>query len=306
MVVGDTLTVPVDPLSGRPVVRRTDVDEEQPAKPAKPEPHVPAKAPGWNISPQLPNEDNEPGKVRYRPQQGPVRVNQVDFNQVRQGALSDCYFLAPLSAIDAKHPTLLDDSIGVSPDGSSADYQFFVKGPDGAPKAVRIEVNLSLPMKGGEAVYGTSDDPRNITIGLYEKAFARFKGGTYDAIGQKGSVMDALYSLTGVKPRSIYVKDVDAETLWKGLMADNAKPMVANSTHGLSYADEKDGLVSGHTYSVLTCFERDGKRFVRLYNPIVEKVWKHDADPQPNATGTFSMPFEEFRRVFGLIGVLDL
>lgn len=192
-----------------------------------------------------------------------------------QGALGDCYLLAPLSALAWTRPELLRYTLG------DTDTITFLP----TEGEVAITLTEKVPVIGAavQPIYARSPLPGEGWPGVYEKAWAKWKSGT---AGDKpdyrviigGSPASALEELAGLP---VTREDIDPLSLTA--LFDTIKdrsdpdgrataPMVA-WTHAsaedaptpVSYSDTN--VVANHAYTVLG-WERVGTaRFVLLRNP---------------------------------------
>jgi hypothetical protein len=127
----------------------------------------------------------------------------ADGRTVQQGGLADCYFIAAMNAVGMANPQFLRESIVYDATTGMYKCRFFEEaGWDantGRPKTqeVWIEVDGYLPTKGDSDDAAYADDNSSTKWGaLYEKAYARWKGG-YNVMGDGGYGSKAMEEMTG-------------------------------------------------------------------------------------------------------------
>ncbi len=243
--------------------------------------------------------------VRYQRLRGALYVDGPSFDDVQQGGLGDCYFLASLVAVAHLDPKHVRDAITDHGDGTYT-VRFFAKSKDG-PSAVHVTVDGELPFNSETKAleYGSARHRGELWVGVIEKAFAQWKG-TYTRLDQGGWADEPLYALTGQE--SVWVERLQAEKsayLWKQLRAatKDGRPMVTGTFDqsrkktAPSREYEDLGLQPGHAYALLEAFESGGQRFVRLRDPHGTAEYGH-GKRDGALDGQFVIPFEEWLRTF--------
>lgn len=238
--------------------------------------------------------------VRYGAVSGDLFVGGATVNDVMQGELGDCYFLAAVAATLNTNPTAITDLIRDNGDGTYS-VRFFGQG--NAQQTVTVDRQLPLNVDTDELAYGRSRQRGELWLAILEKAYATWKG-SYQKI-DGGDAGDALRELTGRAARSVDdVSEVPADTLW-GLLERNAaagKPICI----GTWSADDAPrsrvaeyhrlGLVEDHAYAVLGVSEQNGERFVTLRDPSGDREAGMGRDGALD--GRFTLRFAEVRRLF--------
>jgi hypothetical protein len=117
-------------------------------------------------------------------------AHAVSPNDVRQGALGDCTFLASLRALVRADPSLISKT--VTPRGAGRYAVALYKGG----KRETVEVTHVMPTTAaGAPAYAQHDtNESELWVMIMEKAYAQLRGG-YDKIG--GSNQDAIEAITG-------------------------------------------------------------------------------------------------------------
>jgi hypothetical protein len=112
-----------------------------------------------------------------------------------QRYLGDCWLLSSLAAIAQTQPQVLEGAITDLGDGTYR-VRLHRQERSGEMKAEDVRVEGSLPKTAdGRDAYAQRTDPKELWVGIIEKAFAAWKGG-YGAL-DGGVPSDALTALTG-------------------------------------------------------------------------------------------------------------
>ncbi len=199
----------------------------------------------------------------------------MNYDDVKQGAIGDCYFPAALAAtvfIDADDAIRTDLIREVKHKNGMTAY-FSVRFYDAWGEYQDIPVDADLVRKNGRATYARSADSSSSGeewwVSLVEKAYAEWHGG-YQEIGDGGWVGDVMQALTASNAtyrRLTYLSDSSVGTAIQNNIAKN-RPVAAGTygeDDGVDY--EGKGVWAYHAYSVLGAEERDGTWYVTLRNP---------------------------------------
>ncbi|HBP17125.1 MAG TPA: hypothetical protein DEA08_04920, partial [Planctomycetes bacterium] len=141
-------------------------------------------------------------KPLFKEENRQVRIAAED---VVQGSLGTCYFLAALSAIARSRPQVIQDMFYEHPDGSVSVrfYEKEVSFNDDGDDVIRfherwVRVARSVVEYFGQPIYTSSGKQHQfVWAGLAEKAFAAFKGGGYGGIAG-GWINEAFEAILGV------------------------------------------------------------------------------------------------------------
>jgi len=244
----------------------------------------------------------------------------IDLNDIKQGYLGDCYFLASVGAISHQNPDGIKRLIkeNKDKDRNVVSYTVTFKEKDSGflgtglfssgYKDVPITVDAKKFPKdkdGNETHANLPGDTdasgrQEIWPLVMEQAYAQKHGG-YEKIGKGGFPADAMSELTG--------KDSDRKTPGKYASDQLEKDLASGkgvcfSTRGKSFWEKigglfgkeaalSNGLVHNHAYTVTGVqTSEDGKKYVLLNNP-----WGQD-HPKP-------IPFDEIKENFDDIAVND-
>lgn len=182
-------------------------------------------------------------------------------DDVEQGGVGDCYFMAVLSSVAKVDPWRLKQTIVDLGDGTYA-----VKFNKGAT-AVYVRVDADLPtIGGGTLAYANFGREGSTWVALVEKAYAFFRTGAGSYKSLEAGWMDESYAALGATGRNQY-----AAAGGDALLAAIDKELAAGKsvTFAIGKAPAESGLVGGHAYMVDAVVKgADGKPVaLRLRNP---------------------------------------
>lgn len=237
----------------------------------------------------------------------------VKATDVYQGAVADCYFVAALSAVASKNPNLIREGIVDNGDGTYK-VRFFQKKDYWSREysSVWITVDGDLPAMNGTLKYArgqsTRTGGRELWPGIYEKAYAEWKGG-YNEMGEGGSSAAALEALTGSQTTYKSTEYTPADHMWDKIRKATASgEAVSAGTHGKDRDDIYQGtrLYAWHAYTVLGAREKgrgkDRKRYVKLRNP-----WGRVEPGQDGKDdGVFELTLEDFMKFYSGVNFSNL
>ena len=257
--------------------------------------------------------------------------HEIHSNDILQGSLGDCYFLAAISAI-AEHSKRLERLFLTNKYNPEGIYVLALC-IDGTWIDVVLDDTFPCQKYSKNPIFNTSISGE-LWVMLLEKAWAKVHGGYLNIVA--GLTREALGDLTGA-PAKTYFTNRKRDELWKILMDAERKHyiMCAGSdclSNGSDALIEKIGIAGSHAYSLLAVYEfeningyyrllnheeeREGKkieRIVKLRNPWGNGEWTGDwSDNSPlwnpelkealefvNADdGIFHMNYNDFCRYF--------
>lgn len=201
--------------------------------------------------------------ARYGEHDGKLVVDGVNFDDPVQGQVGDCYLVSALSALALTRPSAIRDAVRPNGDGTFT-VTFFERGSSGRSKKVELVVDATVPRRDGEPHYASGRDVTELWPVLIEKAYAAWKGSYLRIEG--GMSCNAFEALTGKKASWFPVgRDLGGDALFDKLkrLHDSKAALVVISNPWT----KKKGMSPDHAYTVLSVFERDGERFVKLRNP---------------------------------------
>ncbi|HVY60543.1 MAG TPA: C2 family cysteine protease [Planctomycetota bacterium] len=264
---------------------------------------VPGQAgPGGRVDlpdPALCKDDSGYTESRF---EGPLFVNGPTFEDVRQGAIGDCYFPATFAAIAEMKPDAIKDMIKQNPDGTFT-VRFYKNGNKSQPQNVTVDGDLYTRYS-GTPLYGTTFGNDNSTKNLemwfpiIEKAYAAWKG-SYDKIGNGGNPGTLMAETLGGWGNDFDLPGANASRVFSQIKDGATKklPMAA-----VTFGDSKKalytdtGIYPDHTYTILGTKEKDGKQFVTLRNPWGESEPGFGSDGKDD--GIFDLPLADFMKLY--------
>lgn len=249
------------------------------------------------------------GTLRYRRFHGDLFVGRVSGLDVGQGDLGDCYFLSSLVAVANLYPSFIRRAIEDHRDGTyTVTFRTRVRGRV-APVPVRVDSRFPVNARGAQ-VFGkglrNGRHGQELWPALFEKAFAAWQHG-YLSINEGGFGGAALTSLTGAASRTRTPNRYSEQRLWRILTeAERARrPLLSSTPDAAALArrtgrSDGAGLIEDHFYALLGTRVRKGKRFVRLYTPLVDFTAQVVSTPRAsdNAKRFIHVPFALYRRAF--------
>ncbi|MGY2873407.1 hypothetical protein ACVW00_000597 [Marmoricola sp. URHA0025 HA25] len=202
----------------------------------------------------------------------PADIDAATVEDINQGEIGDCWFLASIAAEMTGDPDFVRNHM-VANDNGTYTVTFYKDG-----KPVEVTVDSSVPYDGSSAelAHGDPGWGRNgpSWVAIYEKAFARFKGGYGDIEGGFGD--QGMEALTGRDADRHDSDDLSFDDIARNLR--DGTPMTAGSkqhtTGHLWWKDDKekvevgdDTVVSLHEYTVVGVDLGAHPPTVRLRNP---------------------------------------
>jgi len=182
---------------------------------------------------------------------GSLFVDGAAPEDVRQGKIGDCYFLAVLAALADTDPDLMTHHIALLGDGTFiARFAF-----DGEPEIIRM--NVTLPTIDGKLLFAKTPGGE-LWVALYERAFAeaRYHLSSYPSLnaGWPSGAFDAILDDPG---QSEWVVNIDPATDIPALLDAGYAVTLA------SRVDASSPVIGNHVYAV-TGADADG---LETYNP---------------------------------------
>lgn len=237
-------------------------------------------------------------------------------NDVRQGSIGDCYFLASLMAVANTNPGLLQKAIQKNDDGSYTVSLFseqetgmlFWKSTKLKPHNVTIFPTFPIEADGTDTAnpdanslpghaWTASTDESELWVRLIEKAYALLLG-SYSTIGKGGLSADALEVLTGERFTQRVFNDNDKvkERILE-MVGDNV-PVCVDSINISSASDDakkfalENSIVQPHAYAVISANDTN----ITVRNPHGQRNKDEGISGARNVqpTLTWAMFFELF------------
>jgi Calpain family cysteine protease len=229
-------------------------------------------------------------------QGGQLFVDGVNFDDVVQGQIANCYMVGAFSAVAQANPDTIKNAFKENADGTVT-VHFFEKQANGTMKPVDVTIDRDLPQSSwGGSLYAKSRDKQELWVGLLEKAYAQWKG-DYNKVGNGGYPGEVIASLTGKSTTYSSNKCTDANTLFRNIQAGaaNHKAMTSptfGEDSGVDYSGT--GVHAWHVYTVLGAVDEGGTKYVQLRNPWGSNEPGNDGKDD----GIFKMKIADFQKLY--------
>ncbi|MBI5546028.1 MAG: hypothetical protein HY901_19220 [Deltaproteobacteria bacterium] len=226
---------------------------------------------------------------------GELFVDGVNFDDVLQGQIANCFMVSAFSAVAYAHPEAIEQAIKDNGDGTY-DVRLFEKGPSGKWTPVSFRIDGDLPMGFGGPLYAKSRSNRELWVSLLEKAYAVEKKG-YEFVGNGGLATDVMSTLTGTRSFHYPMSTMEPGEVFSLIQESAASkcPMAAG-THGedsgINYSGT--GVHAWHCYTVLGAEVEQGVKYVLLRNPWGQVEPGNDGKND----GIFKMKLSDFVRLY--------
>jgi hypothetical protein len=191
----------------------------------------------------------------------------VTIEDVKQGALGDCYFLSALTVLGTQRV----QDVFVDFDPSVKCGAYLIKFYNGEKKMyVIVDDFFPVDCDGNWAFVKTLSGTELWPM-LIEKAYAKLHG-DYDSIAA-GKVQFALADLTGGFPEEVKLETAqnNPDNLWKKMLKNQQLGylMGAGSPENPrgDAAISENGIVQGHAYAITNVVELENERLIQLKNP---------------------------------------
>ena len=191
------------------------------------------------------------GKIEWKSPtdlfKNPVFIdNTFVIEDIRQGMLGDCWFLAAVGGILEQSRENLSVCLPMKTDFASPNYNGtleFLFYDHGVP--TKVVINDKLPVCRNQLIFASSKNNRNeFWPSLLEKAFAVFQGGYKNIVG--GNATEGLECLADMITQSVKLNDSDEKKLTE--IMEMGIACCAASNHG-SDTNKIKGIVQGHAYT---------------------------------------------------------
>jgi hypothetical protein len=181
-------------------------------------------------------------------------------NDVKQGAVGDCYYLAVLSSVAKVDPRLIRDSVVDMGDGTFA-VRFF---HDNTAEYVRVDADFATYADGSLA-YAGAGAQGSMWVAVMEKAFTIFRSGDGAYASIAGGWMSEAYRAVGAAATASY-SSASASWLIDSIRND------LKAGKSVTYAANKPGsapLIAAHAYMVDAIVTNSAGQAIgiRLRNP---------------------------------------
>ncbi|HDY65449.1 MAG TPA: hypothetical protein ENH84_04355, partial [Phycisphaerae bacterium] len=185
-----------------------------------------------------------------------VFVNGADYNDIRQGAVGDCYYVVSLSSLADTDPQIIHQMVTSLGDGTYA-VRFYRSGQE-----VYLRIDADLPVfSNGSLAYAKLSPQGELWVPIVEKAYAHFR---YN--------QNSYQSISGGWMDTVYREVSGGSTQWRytsGSIANLASYIrgYLNAGYSLtlgSYSKASSPVVGSHAYVIKSI---DANNNVLVYNP---------------------------------------
>ncbi|CAD8127631.1 unnamed protein product [Paramecium sonneborni] len=233
-------------------------------------------------------------------------------DDLQQGQLGDCYFLASISSLGNRRPDLLLETFVTRTFNPNGLYGVKLC-IDGEWKVIGMDDYI--PTWYDQAAFTRGKD-EEIWVMVIEKAWAKVFG-SYENI-EAGYPTEVLRTLTGAATKTLFTKeDKFMEELQTCIQ--NRCIMVCSTKNENKQQYKQMGLISGHAYTVLKIKDLNANtKLIKLRNPWGKEEWKGDWSNQSslwtpqqktlfkinnNNDGVFYMSITDFLKYFDDVSV---
>jgi hypothetical protein len=235
---------------------------------------------------------------------------KIELNDINQGSLGDCYFLASVAAL-TKYPNLIYNMFKTK-EINKEGYFEIIYYIDGKFQTVIIDDYLPVNKETGLIEFARPNK-NEIWVCLLEKAWAKVNGGYTNII--KGWMHQVLQTFTGFASSSFNHTGMAKEDLWNHITSALAKDCIIACSSRKDVADK--GLVNSHAYTLveINIIQSLGNKInlVKMRNTWGFKEWTGDwGDNSPlwgeeekkqvgfskKDDGIFFMTFDDFYNNF--------
>jgi len=257
------------------------------------------------------DELNADGTPKYRLERftGHLFIDGPRPDDVRQGAIGNCYFPAALAAVAAARPEIIQNMIKDNGDGTyTVKFNSANSWSGGRPVEIKVDGDLYVrsfggPIYGGSLGGSTAPDKMELWFPLIEKAYAQWKG-SYDAIGNGGVAGQVMAEVMGKSYAYENLSGTNTDRLYERIKkaADNKQPIAAG-TCGTDQAARytNTGVYANHAYSVLGVEEENGTKYVKLRNPWGQSEHGYDGKND----GFFRIEIGKFTELYRAIHIVN-
>ncbi|HEY1088283.1 MAG TPA: C2 family cysteine protease [Archangium sp.] len=257
------------------------------------------------------DEMNADGTPKFKLERftGPLFIDEPKADDVRQGAIGNCYFPAALASVAAARPDIIKNMIKDNGDGTyTVKFTPSTYGGVGRPVEIKVDGDLYArsfggPIYGGSLGGSTAPDKMELWYPLIEKAYAQWKG-SYDTIGNGGVAGKVMSEVMGKGYQYEYVSSSNKDRVYEMIKraAANKQPMAAG-TYGTTEAARytNTGVYANHAYSVLGVEEENGTKYVKIRNPWGQSEHGYDGKND----GFFRIELGKFTELYQSLHVIN-
>jgi len=189
----------------------------------------------------------------------PLFVEGPEYDDIVQGYVGDCYYLASLASLADTDPQTITQMIAPMGDGTYA-VRFF-----NGSSEVFLRIDADLPVRSGSNLtYARFGPDGELWVPLAEKAYAYFRYGENSYASISGGWMSTVYrQITGGYTRSRWTSG-STDSLFN-YITENIE-----NDHAItlgSYSNASSPIVGSHAYVVKSAELVGSQQLVTVYNP---------------------------------------
>jgi hypothetical protein len=258
--------------------------------------YQPVTDPAWQVSLQIAGQDIvDPSTAAAYADYStrPLFMDGPEYNDVIQGQVGDCYFMAALSSLAQSDPGLIRQMIAPLGDGTYA-LRFYRGGQE-----VYLRVDAQLPTYlYTRQKYAQLTPDGELWVALAEKAYAQLRYGQNSYASLEGGWMDAVYAdITGAGLDRAYTADFSNDAMAQYLIG-NLSAGHAVSAGSLAYPPSP--IVGAHGYMVKSVENVSGQWMVTVYNVWGTDGYSYDSNYYD---GLVTISMDLFREAFIALSV---
>lgn len=246
---------------------------------------------------------------------------KIEFDDVRQGSIGNCYLMASLSAL-TEVPEIIAELFRQHEVQENGCYEVCLK-IDGEWNVVILDDYFPCSKRTKKPIFAT---PKNNELWamLLEKAWAKVNGGYIFTVA--GAAAEVIECLTNFPYEYNRIDKVDEQILWKKIEVASGNDYVMTSSIASSNSTDI-GLIDGHMYTLEEGKEVNYKgekiRLLKLRNPWGEvlfsgnwsensPLWNDELKVLFNYKetyddeGEFFISFDDFRKYFSNVDICQI
>ena len=195
---------------------------------------------------------------------------KIEFNDVQQGSLGDCYFLSSITAL-TEYPFLIKEKFRTQQFNEEGYYEviFFIDG-----EWQILFLDDYFPYDPRKRTFAFARPHNNeLWAMLLEKAWAKLNGGYSNIVG--GIVSEPISALTGFPTEYLSHKNLEEEDIYAKIEEGDKEGTIMSSASKGNNEVEARGLVQSHAYTLIGAKKWVQRHLylLKLRNPWGEGEW---------------------------------
>ena len=190
----------------------------------------------------------------------PLFVQGPEYNDIVQGSIGDCYYLAALASVAQAEPEVIRQMIAPLGDGTYA-VRFYY---NGQPTFIRLDADLPVTAS-GSLYYARLGPDQELWVPLVEKAYCFFRTHQDSYASIHGGWMSPVYrEVTNKAVLAGWTSGQTQQQLYDSLSAYLAQGSAISIG---SYSAGGGPIVGGHAYMIKSVQMDAGAMTMTVYNP---------------------------------------